>query len=90
MNIQTCQFVSLTHLFKDANQALDAFYNMDHGVVCWGTNDKSLINAQYITVALESILQEWEGKPTNLDKQCNLVIGRCDKLTKDIFVDLES
>lgn len=89
MNIETCQFIRMSNLFKDAPQALDAFHRLDHDCT-WGTNDKTLIDAQYIAGALETILQEWEGKPTNLDKQCNLVIGRCDKLTQDILVDLES
>ena len=105
--VETCQFVSLTNLFKDADQALDAFHNLDHDCT-WGTNKKTLVDTQYIAAALENILQEWEGlintlekvghanklpgEPTSsweLPQQCNLVIGRCTGLGKDILVDLE-
>lgn len=83
MNIQTCQFVSATDVFKGCGLAWDVFAGGDPDC-SWGDNNRTMVTPDVIIRVLEQ--DEHEG---STKRQVTIALKRLEQLGQT-YVDLES
>lgn len=89
MKINTCKFVRVSNLFTEAPLAWEKFFQYESQFRSYNNNTKLLAKIKDIKQTLVFLKQD----SSNIDEvtnQCGLVISRLNKLTNDVFIDLEN
>lgn len=86
MKIQTCEFVTVSDVFRGLPLAREAFIESNHHSCSWGDNNRSLITPDVIIDALE---QANDGTNAKESKQIKAACKRLEKLGQT-YVDLEN